>query len=55
MRLSPHTILKGRPVIILDDVLDTGETAVFTAKQLRSLGATDIDLCVLIKKQKGTV
>lgn len=52
MGLSPHTQPKDRPAIILDDVLDTGETADFVAKQLRLKGATSVDLCVLVKKQK---
>jgi hypoxanthine phosphoribosyltransferase len=52
MRLSPHTNPRERPSIILDDVLDTGETAVFTAKNLIELGATEVDLCVLVKKHK---
>ncbi len=52
MNLSPHTKPEGRPALIIDDVLDTGETAVFTAEQLLLQGASQVDLCVLVKKQK---
>lgn len=52
MNLSPHTKPKSRPVLILDDVLDTGETAEFTAKHLLEQGAAKVDLWVLVQKQK---
>ncbi len=50
MKLSPHTSPKNRPALILDDVLDTGETALFTREYLVNVGSTSVDLCVLVNK-----
>lgn len=50
MELSPHTQPKNRPAIILDDVLDTGETAMFTREYLLNSGSSSVDLCVLVNK-----
>jgi hypoxanthine phosphoribosyltransferase len=53
--LSPQTTVSGRPVIIVDDVLDKGITAHFVAAHLRARGAKDIRLAVLAdKKTKRT-
>jgi hypoxanthine phosphoribosyltransferase len=52
MNISPHTQPVNRPAVLLDDVLDTGETAIFAAEQLQKQGSKSIDLCVLVKKQK---
>lgn len=52
MDLSPRTKPDGRPVIVLDDVLDSGETAVFTMQHLQQQGATSVALCVLVQKRK---
>lgn len=52
MNLSPHTDPKNRPAIILDDVYDTGETALCTSQELLKRGATSVSACVLVKKQK---
>jgi hypoxanthine phosphoribosyltransferase len=49
--LSPKTVVSGRPVVILDDVLDKGITAHFVAALLRSLGAADVRLAVLANKR----
>lgn len=49
--LAPDTVATGRPVIIIDDVLDKGITAHFVASHLRSRGATDIYLAVLANKR----
>ena len=48
--LSPDTTASGRPVIILDDVLDKGVTAHFVSAHLRARGAEDIKLAVLANK-----
>lgn len=48
--LAPDTTTKGRPVVIVDDVLDKGITAHFVASHLRSRGADDIRLAVLADK-----
>jgi hypoxanthine phosphoribosyltransferase len=52
MDLSPQTKPRNRPVMLLDDVLDTGETTQFVSILLLERGATDIDLCVLVTKEK---
>jgi hypoxanthine phosphoribosyltransferase len=52
MGLSPSAAIKGRPVIILDDILDTGVTASFVSETLKKQGAKNADLCVLVNKEK---
>lgn len=53
MDLAPDTEVKGRTVIILDDVLDEGQTADFVARHLKSLGAAQVDLVALVQKRKS--
>lgn len=48
--LAPDTVVDGRSVIILDDVLDKGITADFVANHLQAKGALDIMLAVLVEK-----
>lgn len=51
--LAPDTLIKGRPVIVLDDVLDKGITAHFVTQYLLSRGASSVQLAVLaVKKTK---
>lgn len=50
MDLAPSTIVKDRPVIVLDDVLDTGITAAFVANTLADRGAKSSSIAVLVKK-----
>jgi hypoxanthine phosphoribosyltransferase len=49
--LAPSTIVQGRDVIIVDDVLDKGITADFVTKHLRNRGAAVIRLAVLCDKR----
>lgn len=49
--LAPNTIVHGRKVVILDDVLDKGITAEFVTAHLKSRGAADIKLAVLCEKK----
>lgn len=49
--LAPSTVVKGRTVIILDDVLDKGITAEFVRRHLENMGATAVKLAVLAQKQ----
>jgi hypoxanthine phosphoribosyltransferase len=44
---------KGRKVIIVDDIFDTGTTLAGVIARLRELGAADIKVCVLLQKQKN--
>lgn len=49
--LSPSTVVKGRTIIMLDDVLDKGITTHFVREHLRASGASDVRLIVLASKQ----
>ena len=40
----------GRPVLVIDDILDTGNTLMFARDLLRSRGATDVKICALLDK-----
>jgi len=42
---------KGREVLIVDDILDTGHTLTALVARLKKLGATDVKICVLLKKR----
>lgn len=48
--LAPDTVVDGRTVIVLDDVLDKGVTANFVFDHLRSRGALATELAVLCQK-----
>lgn len=48
--LSPTTVVYGRPVIVVDDVLDRGITAEYVTNHLSGLGALSIELAVLVQK-----
>jgi len=50
MGLAPGTDIVGRRVVMLDDVLDKGHTAAFTSGYLKLLGASTVDLVVLMQK-----
>jgi hypoxanthine phosphoribosyltransferase len=50
MGLAPGTDVHGRTAVMIDDVLDQGHTAAFTAGYLQLLGATEVDLVVLMQK-----
>ncbi len=49
--LAPDTIVAGRTVIIIDDVLDKGVTAHFVANHLKNRGAAGSKLAVLADKK----
>lgn len=49
--INPSTLLEGRSVIIIDDVLDKGITADFVIKHLKDRGASEVKLAVLCDKQ----
>jgi hypoxanthine phosphoribosyltransferase len=44
---------KGRHVIIVDDIFDTGHTLAGVIQRLRELGAADVKVCVFLQKKKG--
>jgi hypoxanthine phosphoribosyltransferase len=42
--------LAGRPVLLVDDIVDTGRSIAYAAAQLREHGAGDLWTCVLLDK-----
>jgi hypoxanthine phosphoribosyltransferase len=42
--------LAGRPVLLVDDIVDTGRSIAFAAAQLRQRGIRDLWTCVLLDK-----
>ena len=47
--------IKGRDIIIVDDILDTGRTLKAVKELLLSIGAKSVSLCVLLDKPEGRV
>jgi hypoxanthine phosphoribosyltransferase len=43
---------KGRHVIVVDDIFDTGLTLTSIIRRLKELGAADVKICVLLHKKK---
>jgi hypoxanthine phosphoribosyltransferase len=43
--------LRGRHVLVIDDILDTGQTLVHVVRQLRDLGPASLRVAVLLRKQ----
>ena len=44
--------VKGRCVLLIDDILDTGRTLAAVSEKLRELGAREVKTCVLLTKDK---
>lgn len=44
--------VKGRIVLLLDDILDTGRTLQAVSSKLREMGAKEVKTCVLLTKDK---
>ena len=42
--------LIGRPVLLVDDIVDTGRSIAFAAAQLRGRGVSDLWICALLDK-----
>ena len=49
--LSPQTVVAGRTIIVLDDVIDQGVTARLVMDHLAQRGATQVKLATLIDKE----
>ncbi len=45
--------LKGRHVVILEDILDTGRSLQFVCQHLRSKGVASLKVCTLLDKPEG--
>jgi hypoxanthine phosphoribosyltransferase len=48
--VEPSVPVGGRSVVVLDDVLDAGETLVAVVDRLKSMGASDVHTAVLVDK-----
>jgi hypoxanthine phosphoribosyltransferase len=46
---------RGRHVVIVDDIFDTGNTLTAVVARLRELGAADVKICVLLHKKKAQI
>ena len=44
--------VRGREVLVVDDILDTGLTLATLAARLRELGAHGVKICVLLEKRR---
>ena len=55
VRQDVTTDLKGRHVVILEDILDTGRSLKFTYDHLVSKGAASVRICTLLDKPEGRV
>ncbi len=42
--------VRGRHVLLLDDILDTGQTLAYLVDHLKGLGATSVQVAVLLRK-----
>lgn len=52
-RMAPWTSVKGRNVLVVDDILDEGMTLAAVKESLLRLGAAEVLLAVLVDKQNG--
>ena len=53
-RVRPPELVKGRAVLVLDDILDHGETMAAIRKGLLDLGAESVHCAVLVEKTLHT-
>jgi hypoxanthine phosphoribosyltransferase len=44
--------VRGRSVLVVDDILDTGLTLSELVRRLRELGAAEVKICVLLQKKR---
>lgn len=53
LRISPDLIpdVKGRHVVLLDDILDTGQTMHHLVQHMHELGALTVKVAVLLRKE----
>jgi len=52
LRIAPDLVpdVRGRNVLLLDDILDTGQTLSYVVRHLQGLGATSVRVAVLLRK-----
>jgi hypoxanthine phosphoribosyltransferase len=53
LRIAPELVpdVRGRDVLLLDDILDTGQTLGYLVQHLKGLGARSVRVAVLLRKQ----
>lgn len=53
LKISPELIpdLRGRHVLLLDDILDTGQTLGYLVRHLKSVGVASLRVAVLLRKE----
>lgn len=47
---APELPLAGRPVVVVEDIIDTGITLKWLTEYLRAMGPSSVRLCVLVDK-----
>lgn len=52
-KVEPHAEVRGRTVIVLDDILDEGETLAHVKERLLEMGAAEVLLAVFADKDIG--
>lgn len=52
-KVIPRSNVQGRTVIVLDDILDEGETLAHVKQRLLDMGAKEVVLCVFADKDLG--
>ncbi|MCF8032786.1 MAG: hypoxanthine phosphoribosyltransferase [Desulfarculaceae bacterium] len=50
MTTPPSISLEGRPVLVVEDIVDTGRTLSWLQQYLESLGPSSVRFCVLVDK-----
>jgi len=57
VNLTPHLKLdpKGRRILLVDDILDTGRTLTRVVRYLKEVGASSVETCVLLDKPSKRV
>ena len=53
LHIQPELVpdVRGRHVLLLDDILDTGQTLAYLSDHLRNLGAVSLRVAVLLRKR----
>lgn len=53
IHLSAHPALKGKTIILVDDVLNTGKTLVYAMKPFLTQGVEKVEVAVLVNRSHG--
>lgn len=53
LRLSPRVSLKGRRVLIVEDIAETGQTLAKVLGELRTLSVKEVRVCALLDKPQS--